>query len=375
MSRSGEEKNTVSLFAVGDVVIARKDWEHSLAKVESVLRKADISFFNCEVAYGETGCISFAPHGAGPHNPRGMPALVKAGFNVCSLANNHTLDWGIDAAVECRERLETLGIAVCGAGRTITEARKPAIVERKGVTVAFLGYCSVGPDWYLAEDNRPGCTMVRAHTLYEPYDYQPGTPVTKVLTWAYKDDLQAMVEDIRKAKEQADLVVMTDHWGIHNAPVMIPDYAFEVGHAAIDAGADLVLGTHPHILKGIEVYKGKVIVHSLANFCLEKRTAAGEDDQKLLSLKSFNEMRNKCYGPLHPDQSKSIIIKCIISEKKIERISFFPVMLDNKVANPEALGPNDPRAQEIFQYMKDITGKAGLNTSFTWDGEEVVVSV
>ncbi|HVN97264.1 MAG TPA: CapA family protein [Syntrophorhabdaceae bacterium] len=368
-------KKDVDFFAVGDVVIARKDWEQSFARVESILKKADICFFNCETPYGESGCPGMAPTGAPPHHPRGMPALAQAGFNVCTLANNHTLDWGIDPVAECRGRLQKLGIAVCGAGKNIDEAREPAIVERKGVKIAFLGYCSTGPNLYLAEENKPGCAMVRIHTLYEPYDFQPGTPFTKVLTWAYKLDLEAMVEDIRKAREKADLVVMTDHWGVHNVPVMIPDYGFEVGHAAIDAGADLVLGTHPHILKGIEVYKGKVIVHSLGNFCMERRAAEGEDDQRILTLKSFADMRNKIYGPLHPDQAKSLILKCHISDGRFTRISYVPVQLDMTMANPEPLEKADPRAQAIFAYMQEITKKAGLSTEYRWDGDEVVVEV
>ncbi|MBI2985374.1 MAG: CapA family protein [Deltaproteobacteria bacterium] len=368
-----QRDDVVTMFTVGDVVVARRDWKSSFAKVESLLRKADISFFNCETAYAETGCPGLTPHGAMPHDPRGMPALVSAGFNVCTLANNHCMDWGIDALVECRERLEGMGIAVCGAGRNIDEARKPAVVERKGVKVAFLGYCSQGPNWSLAEENKPGSAMVRAHTLYEPYDYQPGTPYTRVSTWAYKEDLEAMVEDIKKAKEQADIVVMTDHWGIHDTPVTIPDYGFEVGRAAIDAGADLVLGTGTHILKGIEIYKGKVIVHSLANFLLERSIAREEGDQRMLLLKSSSKRRD-LYGPFHPDQSKSLILKCIISRAKVERVSYIPVMLERSY-NPEVVPRHDPRAEEIFKYIEDITASAGLSTKFFWDGDEVVIDV
>jgi poly-gamma-glutamate synthesis protein (capsule biosynthesis protein) len=375
MEKTDKGDDMITLVAVGDVIIARKDWKLSLAKVESLLRKADISFFNCETPYAEAGSPGLAPHGAGPHDPRVMPALTSAGFNVCTLANNHTLDWGVDAVVECRKRLESMDIAVCGAGRDISEARKPAVVERKGLKVAFLGYCSVGPNLCLAEENKPGCAMVRVHTLYEPYDYQPGTPSPKIFTWAHKEDLEAMVEDIKKAKGQADIVIMTDHWGIHNVPATIPDYGFEVGHAAIDAGADLVLGTHPHILKGIEVYKGKVIVHSLANFAMEVRIAREEGIQRMLRLESFYQMSDKIYGPFTPDQRKTLILKCIISDAKIQRVSYIPVMLDATWATPEPLPRSDSRAQSIFQYMVDISHDAGLSTKYSWDGDEVVIAV
>ena len=370
-----ENIDIVTLCAVGDVVVARKKWEVSFAGVQSVLRQADISFFNCETSYSDKGSPSFAPHGAGPWMPDRIGALTSAGFNVCSYANNHTLDWGIDAVIDCRERLEAAGISVCGAGKNIVEARKPAIVERKGVKVAFLGYCSTGPNWYLAEENKPGCAMVRVHTLYEPYDYQPGTPYTKVLTWAYKLDLDAMVEDIKKAKERADFVVVTDHWGIHNIPVIIPDYGFEVGHAAIDAGADLVLGTHPHILKGIEIYSGKVIVHSLANFCMELKIAEQENEQRMIRLKSFSELRRKLYGPTQQDQFKTVIVKCCIVGREITQVSVIPVIMDSRMANPEVLTRDDPRAQEIFDYIADITLKAGFQAKYRWDGDEIIVGL
>lgn len=367
-------EDIITLCAVGDVVVVRKNYELSFARVASILREADISFFNCETAYGERGSPCISPHGAGPHAPGPMAALTLAGFDVCTLANNHTLDWGVDACVECRQRLEDMGIAVCGAGSNISEARKPAILERKGIRVAFLGYCSVGPNWFLAEENKPGCAMVRAYTHYEPSDYQPGTPGPKVVTWPYKEDLQGMLEDIAKVSEQADIVIVAIHWGIHYVPAAIPDYEFEVGHAAIDAGADLVLGSHPHILKGIEIYRGKVIVHSLGNFVMEGRIADA-DEQRTMRLKGYHNSRVGVYGPLmfSPDTCKTLILKCVVSGREIRRVSYIPVMLYERWIDPEPLLCSDPRAQDIFQYMVDISRAAGLDTKYSWDGDEVVV--
>lgn len=366
------EHDAISLVAVGDIVVARKDYMKSFSKVSEILGSADISFFNCECPYAESGSPGMAQHGAIHHDPKKMPALTGAGFDVCTLANNHTLDWGIDAVVECRERLEAVGIAVCGAGRDINEARKPAIVERNGTKIAFLGYLSVGPNGYTAEKEKPGCAPLRAHTLYEQYEYQPGTP-PRILTWTYKEDLKNMVEDIKAAKELADIVIVTDHWGLHNTPVAIPDYEYEIAYAAIDAGADLVLGTHPHILKAIEVYKGKVIVHSLANFMMENGVAEREGEVRGLRIKSWPEMMVKLYGPRHPDQSKSMILKCLIADKKIQRVSYLPVQLDADWSFPEPLSRHDDRAQAIFDYMEYVTREAGLKTEYVWDGNEVVI--
>lgn len=367
-----EQKKSLTVVAVGDVIVVRQDYRSSFDNVAHIFKEADIAFFNCETPYAESGSPGMAQHGAVPHDPATMPALNLAGFDVCTLANNHTGDWGVDAIIECRKRLEAMGIAVCGAGRNIDEARKPAIIERKDTKVAFLGYLSVGPNEYLAENEKPGAAMVRAHTLYQQQEYQPGTP-PQILTWAYKDDLQAMVDDIKKARDVADIVIVTDHWGIHNAPAIIPDYEFEVAHAAIDAGADLVLGTHPHILKGIEVYKGKAIIHSLANFAIELAITDREGGARALRLKSWRELNARIYRPRHPDQRKSIIAKCLISEKKIQKVSYIPVMLDSDWSKPEPLPRSDPRAKDIYQYLIDITCEVGLETRYEWDGDEVKV--
>ncbi len=366
------KQKSVTFAAVGDVILARKNYMASLTRVRNILREADVAFFNSETPYATQGSPGMGQHGAPAHDPMVMPALVDAGFDVCTVANNHTLDWGIDAVVECRERYEKMGIAVCGIGSNMTEARKPAIVEKKGVKFAFLGYCSTGPEGIMAEEDKPGCAVVRAHTVYEPYEYQPGSPPS-ITTFCFRQDLKNMVEDIKKAKEQADIVVMTNHWGIHHLPIVIPEYEYDCAYAAIDAGADLVLGTHPHILKAVEVYKGKAIFHSLSNFAMENRLAKMEGVIRSFGMKSWSWREKMATGPRSPDDKKTIIVKCVINGKKLERVSYLPVMLDEYDANPEPITRSDPRAEGVFKYVDEISRAAGHNTKFSWDGDEVVV--
>lgn len=97
-----------------------------------------------------------------------------------------------------------------GAGRNIAQARRPAVLERVGTKIAFLAYCSVAAPGSEAEENKPGCVPMRASTSYEQIDWQPGTP-PRIVTWADKDDLAAMAEDIRRARGQADVVVVSIH--------------------------------------------------------------------------------------------------------------------------------------------------------------------
>jgi poly-gamma-glutamate synthesis protein (capsule biosynthesis protein) len=378
-----KENGSITLLAVGDVRLARKDYNLSFAKVARIIKSADIAFFNQEGTYAEKCPYDSLSYYRGkPYDPKKMPALTLAGFNVCNMASNVNFNWGIDAAVECWELLKNMDIAVCGFGLNTSEARQPAIVDKNGVKVAFLGYLAMGPIHNKAEDDRPGMAVVRVHTLYHPYEYdrggpgyQPGT-LAKVLTWPYREDLQNMIEDIEMARTLADIVVVVPHWGIHHTPAVIPDYEFQVGHAAIDAGADLILGTHPHILKGIEVYKGKVILHSLANFAMENKIGhrEGELESPVRPWRVAEKKLGTGGAPYTPDEQKSMILKCIISGKKIERLSYIPVQLEES-ASPEPLPRSDPRSQDVVKYIEDITRAVGLDTKFSWEGDEVVIGL
>jgi poly-gamma-glutamate synthesis protein (capsule biosynthesis protein) len=229
---------------------------------------------------------------------------------------------------------------------------------------------------YWAEEGRPGCTPLRAFTVYEQIEHdQPGTPC-RVHTFTHRADLAAMVDDIKKAKSQADLVIVSTHWGVHFIPAVVADYAKEIAHTAIDAGADLIVGHHPHILKGIEVYKGKVIFHSLGNFALE---LPFQFDKKLKGTTRHKEIQNLNPGwdadpeyPMPPDTRKTILVKCAISEKAIKKVSFLPAYLTVR-AEPEFLISEDARFTEVTGYMEEITRSQGFNTEFRRKGNEVVV--
>jgi len=143
-----------------------------------------------------------------------------------------------------------------------------------------------------------------------------------------------MIDDIRKVKPLADVVILCIHWGVHFVPATVAIYQKEVGYDAINAGADLILGSHAHILKGIEVYEGKVIFYSLCNFVMSARRVGPEATfwTTLYGIKEDPEY------PFPADSRKTIIAKCIIADKKIAKVSYLPVMI-NKRAQPEILPP------------------------------------
>ena len=185
-----------------------------------------------------------------------------------------------------------MGKHVIGAGKDAEEARKPAIVERNGVKIAFLAYCSVLRDGQApGKARRESRRCARTPTTC-PEEFQPGTPPQDHHR-AVRGGRAALQEDIRKAKQQADVVIMSIHWGLRHVPKTICTYQPPVAHAAIDAGADLILGHHAHSIKAVEVYKGKVCFYSIGNFMTTgaTKTAAGTFDWNLIW---FRSTRNAC---------------------------------------------------------------------------------
>src|SRR5262249_54341156 len=150
---------------------------------------------------------------------------------------------------------------------------KPAIMERKGVKVGFLAYCSVVREGYPAGPNKAGVAPLRANTYYEPREDQAGTP-PKVVSIPLQEDLDAMVADIEALRPQVDSVGVSIHWGIHFIPKMIAEYQVTAAKAAFGAGADMILGHHAHVPKAIGVFDGKACFFSLSNFVMSAPVAS-----------------------------------------------------------------------------------------------------
>lgn len=358
------DKKETTLLGVGDIIIDRDKPETIFQHVADVLRSADITLANCDQVFSDKG---FLVQGHGTiSEPGNIPALLYAGLDAVSLGNNHVLDWGAEAFLDAMIRLKAAGLPYFGAGKNLDEAHRPVVLERNGTKIGLLGYSCVHPRGSEAEEDKPGIAPVRVWTIYEQVDHQPGTP-PRIVTIPYKEDLAAMVRDIQELKTRVDVAVTYFHWGLHLVPRLIPMYCFDIGHTAVDAGADLILGTHTHILKGIEVYKGKVIFYSMSNFAAEIGPAtirvSGGSPIPLNVLKWFKS-----------DQArKTLIAKAVIQDGKIKRVSFIPCYI-NEQLEPEILSRNNTRGQEVYDYMEDISRSEGLNVHFSWDGDEVLIT-
>jgi poly-gamma-glutamate capsule biosynthesis protein CapA/YwtB (metallophosphatase superfamily) len=213
-----------------------------LAGVEPLLSHADLAFVNLESPLSDKGTRQAWKDVTFEGDPRMAPALASAGVDVVTMANNHAMDYGGAALLDTISRLKRVHVAVVGAGASATAALAPAIIERHGIKVAFLGYSDVLPAGYVAGSG-PGIAPARS-------------------------DMTKVIDDIRAAKAKADFVVVAFHWGVEYDQTPNPDQVAE-GHAAIDAGADLVMASHPHVLEGVEAYHGGLIAYSLGDFVFE----------------------------------------------------------------------------------------------------------
>lgn len=368
--------NEVTLFAVGDVLPERDDPHTIFDKTRDTIKQGDLAFCQLEANISEQGTRMPQARHTTRIQRSAATAIAEAGFDVVSYAGNHCMDWGREAFFDTIDALKEEDIGVVGVGANIKEARTPLVVERNGVKIAFIAYSSILPQCYWAEEDRPGCAPMRAFTHYEQIEHdQPGTPA-RIHTFAHREDLQALINDIETAKAQADVVIMSIHWGIHFIPKVIADYQREVAHVAIDHGVDLILGHHAHILKGIEVYKGKTIFYSLCNFATDL-TMTPEHAQS----KGFKEIQglhpewipdfNSRYN-FPPDSRRTIVVKVTLSQQGISSVSFLPTYADTQ-AVPAILESNDPRFLEVTNYLKLISEDQGFDVRFSQQGNEVLV--
>ena len=355
-------------LATGDLAPDRANYAESFVATRDVLHAADCVFGQLETSFAETGSRLPQARHAVLARPDGARALADAGFDVISMAGNHCMDWGREAFFETRQHLEAAGIDVVGAGKDIAEARQPVFRDLSdGTRIAILAYSSILPHSYWADERRPGCAPMRAHTIYEQIEHdQPGTPA-RVHTYPHRDDLSAMEADIREAKSQADLVFVSHHWGIHFVRSEIADYQRDVARAAVAAGADAILGGHAHVIKGCETIDGKPVFYSLCNFATDL-----EMDEAHAASKSFNEIRvlaeewEPDFGSLYnfPKESRmALVARFEIERGIIKKAGMLPLYI-GRDAVPHFLSPDDERHGELLTYLTDVTREANLNARY-----------
>ena len=246
----------VTIALTGDIMLTRLPGEYLVqgedpfAGVADVLTGADLTIGNLECVVATVGeaipkWFNFRCH------PRVVPVLARY-IDAVSVANNHSGDYGKEAFAEQLQILKERGVPYFGGGMDFAEAHRPLILERNGLKIAILGYNNVELRSYEAGPDTPG------------------------LAWIELDQLAA---DVRAAREQADIVVVYPHWGYDYMFWHAEDQA-EIARVAIDAGADLVVGNHPHVTQPVEIYKDRLIAYSLGNFVFDDFVDVGPDLQE-----------------------------------------------------------------------------------------------
>jgi poly-gamma-glutamate synthesis protein (capsule biosynthesis protein) len=354
----------VTIALVGDLLVSRDDPESIFALCGPELRDADIAFGNLEGPVSDVGqppetrATNAMRYVAGE---RMIAAHLAAGIDVVSMANNHSMNLGAEGLLRTIEVLDSHGIAHAGAGRNAEAAHSAAILERKEMRIAFLSYTSVAWPAFAATDSRPGMALVRATTAYEPDERIIEVPGAAPLihTTPVKRDIEAMQADVRRARGEADVVVVAWHWGLSGMTGsswragQVIDYQIEMGHAAIDAGADLIVGHHPHQLESIEVYNDKVIYYSLGNFAFEP--GGGRNRQAMATAATR-------------PPTTTAIATCTVREGRIVDAGYVPYMI-KATGEPYPASPDE--AQQILDELRRKSREFG--TEFREQDGRVVV--
>jgi poly-gamma-glutamate capsule biosynthesis protein CapA/YwtB (metallophosphatase superfamily) len=341
-----------TMILTGDVnLMDVNDPAVPFARVAPLFADAALVFSNLECClYQPPSAHSFHNEGFFADPVTGGVVLRQAGIAAVGIANN--VNYGEAAILGSIARLDALGIPHTGAGADLAAARAPAIVERAGLRVGFLQRSSVyWPTNHEAGPHDPGIAVIRAHTAYQvpmhktrpeiPPLNRPGIPPV-IITWTDPDYLRGFAEDIATLRSRADVMVASCHWGLHKE---VLTYMREIAHAAIDAGADLVIGHGPHYSLPVEVYKGRAIFYGLGSF-------------------SFHTGHG---GRRHGDWIGMMPIAAIGSSG-VERVRFrFVRHNDRNETVPCAL------AEEAAELADLVAGSAAWGARFVLRGDEVEI--
>ncbi len=315
------------IAAVGDIMLGgtaapemlKYGYDYPFEPTKDILKQAQIVFGNLEGPLTDAGTAEAAKQYVFRSPPDMVaPALARAGFNVVSLANNHTLDYGPAGLEDTRAALEKAGIRHVGAGRNDIEARQPVYMMADGVTVAVLAYSLTFPEEFWAGPDKAGTAF------------------------GHERHVRA---DVATARATADIVVVSFHWG-QEGKTELRDYQTQLAHAAIDAGASAVLGHHPHILQGVEQYKHGVILYSLGNFA---------------------------FGSYSNSATRSAVALLTFRDRQWRELKMVPLNVKNVevVFQPRPLVGRD--AAEVVEHLQQLSQSLGT-TLENRDGVAVLVA-
>jgi len=294
----------------------------------------DVKFCNLE------GCL-FDPNIKLEHKPGWRhcdhalaKVLAELKLNAAACANN--VHFGEAAIKHSLSVLDKYNIAHAGAGLNRSEARRPAIFESHGITFGMLSYTSVfWPTGQAASENQAGVATIKVYTSYEPHRRlfeMPGAPPT-TLTRPDEKDCAEVTRDITELRQKVDVLVVYFHWGV-SGQHEVCQYQTTLGRLAVNAGADLVIGSHPNVVQAIEVYEGKPIFYSLGNFIF------GSDFQPARGYR------------------KGLVAIAEVKNRRVFQLSVVPSAINTK-EQPALLAPDQPESVTIMDNVNKLSSAFG----------------
>jgi poly-gamma-glutamate synthesis protein (capsule biosynthesis protein) len=347
-----KKKEQTVISAVGDLIFTQKISgikAPDYAGLYRILQESDITYGNLEMSLNskeDTGVYTFAK------NKEFVWEIARMGFNMLSLANNHQLDYGRSGLAECMSILESARIRYAGGGRDLKESLSPSYYKNGYVTIAFLSFYSEEFKTLTSPDiDKPSIATIRAPKVWLEKD--DGTTETALAP--LEKDVRAMEDAISIAKRYADIVMVAihvhwvDHASFYDVPILVPPNQSIIFRRAVSAGADIILGSGPHVLRGIEIYKDKLIFYSLGNFIYQYKK---ENVPSVIYKRDPQQDRD--------EEFQSIVARLIIDQKKLSEVQLIPVVLDKDgkhYGTPRLSGKKS--GQKILNRMAELSGEFG----------------
>ena len=380
-----------TVLSVGDLILDVPGVERYFDESREILKSGDVVIGQVEIPYtARPQWSAYDNHSAPATDPCRLEAMKSAGFNVGTCAGNHSFDQGYPGVMDTLDKLHELGIAAAGEGANEEEAYAPAVIEGRGLKFACFSYTAVGPKTVQATPAKAGAAFLYVATAYDNDTNEPGALPTHIYTSVSPAALQQMRVGFRKAKEAGATILASFHMGrMHSTDIQ--QYQFEIAHAAVDAGAEMVFAHHPHTLLGIEMYKGKPIFYSVGHFVfatdafLQQGTALAEQRRYLpnhwqgVNTEALIKPREPITETIPyyvGDQASrnTMIAKGVFDENGLVRASFIPCFIDD-VGHPVPVRRGE-KGDEVLAHIRTLCRLEQLDTEFTWseDGTEVYLS-
>ena len=414
----GDAGGEITLALAGDAIITRQlsvFEEPEFLALRGLVQGATAAFVNLEILFHNFEPDIIPASASGGTYMQADPAIAQElgwmGFDMVSMANNHTGDYGVGGLRSTTRAVEAVGLMHAGTGENLAEARAPGYLETSRGRVALISAASTFPDGSRAGHQRkdvrgrPGLSPIRFNRVYQITQgqmdalriYREGTGASggsgdrlrlfgetfqvgdeyRSLTTPHEGDLAEIVASVEEAKRQANFVIFSGHTHESGRTNNYPaDFMVTVAHAVIDAGADIFLAHGAHVLRGIEVYKGKPIFYSLGDFLFQNETvprqpADNYENQRLgpeAVAPDFFDARQRTGGfPSRPQIWESFVAMVRFQDGELEGVELHPITLGHGLDRPQRGRPllaTGELARKIIDETKEYSEPFGTEIVF-----------